>query len=320
MTTIKKLGLTALAGSLVATSAYAGAVDVTGGASITYKSEDNDEVTGNPFSMGRGITFSGGGEMDNGWNVNMFYVMDDAAFSSSGISVDMGDGGTFYFDNGGGSTGVQSMKDKIPYAGAEQAYDDMTGDGDGLTSFPTSGTLGWKTDVAGYTVSAAYNKNGSTSTGGTATGTAYAHESSNSVAVSGVVGDGVDVGLGWANISGTGPDKDVKAMTTYAKYATGGATMALQYTALDQPAGTNDIDSLGYGVTFAVNDNLSVGISMLDVDYNTAGKSDQTSVGIGASYTMGSMSVAATSATTDSASGTSGSDDKHTEIKLSFAF
>jgi len=317
MNNLKKLGLTALAGSLVATSAYAGTLDVTGGASVTYQSQDSDEVTGNPFTMGRGITFTGAGEMDNGWNVKMFYIMDDAAFSSSGISIDMGDAGTAYFDNGTGSTGIASMKDKIPVAGVEQAYDDMDGDGEGLVAFPTSGTLGYKTDLMGYTVSVAYNKNGSTSTGGVVS---TAHESSNSVAVSGVVGDGVDVGLGWANISGTGPDKDVKAMTTYAKYATGGATMALQYTALDQPAGTNDIDSLGYGVTFAVNDNLSVGISMLDVDYNTAGKSDQTSVGIGASYTMGSMSVAATSATTDSASGTSGSDDKHTEVKLSFAF
>jgi|TARA_B110000196_G_C21002307_1_gene593561 outer membrane protein OmpU len=317
MTTIKKLGLTALAGSLVATSAYAGAVDVTGGASITYKSEDNDEVTGNPFSMGRGITFSGGGEMDNGWNVNMFYVMDDAAFSSSGISVDMGDGGTFYFDNGGGSTGVQSMKDKIPYAGAEQAYDDMTGDGDGLTSFPTSGTLGWKTDVAGYTVSAAYNKNGSTSTGGAVSG---AHESSHSFAVSGTVADGLEGGIGWGDVSGASANASETQVTAYGKYAMGGATMAVQLTDIDKPAGTNDIDSMGYGITFAVNENFSIGLSRLDVDYNDSSKSDQQSTGFGASYTMGSMSVKGTSATTDSASGTSGSDDKHTEITLSFAF
>ena len=33
---IKKIGLTALAGSLVATSAYAGELSVSGGATITY--------------------------------------------------------------------------------------------------------------------------------------------------------------------------------------------------------------------------------------------------------------------------------------------
>jgi outer membrane protein OmpU len=320
MNELKKLGLTALAGSLVATSAYAGAVDVTGGASITYKSEDADEVSGNPFTMGRGITFSGGGEMDNGWNVNMFYIMDDAAFSSSGISIDMGDAGTAYFDNGTASTGIQSMKDKIPVAGAEQAYDDMSGDGEGLTSFPTSGTLGYKTTAMGYTVSVAYNKNGSTTTGGAVGGTAGQHESSHSVAISGTVADGVEAGLGWADVSGNGADKDTTQMTTYVKYAMGGATMAAQYTDLQQPAGTNDIDSLGYGITFAVNENLSVGLSRLDVNYNDSSKSDQSSTGLGASYTMGSMSIKGTSANTDSAAGASGTDDKHTEIVLSFAF
>ena len=318
MNNLKKLGLTALAGSLVATSAYAGSLDVTGGASITYKSEDTDEVTGNPFTMGRGITFSGGGEMDNGWNVNMFYIMDDAAFSSSGISIDMGDAGTAYFDNGTASTGIQSMKDKIPTAGAEQAYDDMSGDGEGLSSFPTSGTLGYKTTISDYTVSVAYNKNGSTSTGGATT---LQSTSSTSVAVSGTVSDGLEAGLGWADVSGTGANNDTKQMTTYAKYSSEvGATVAVQYTDLQQPAGTNDIDSLGYGVTFAVNDNFSVGISRLDVNYNSSAKSDQSSTGLGASYTMGSMAIKGSTANTDSAAGTSGADDKHTEIVLSFAF
>jgi outer membrane protein OmpU len=318
MNNLKKLGLTALAGSLAATSAYAGSLDVTGGASIKYTSHDNDQVTGNPWTMGRGITFSGGGEMDNGWNVNMFYIMDDAAFSSSGISIDMGDAGTAYFDNGTASTGIASMKDKIPVAGAEQAYDDMDGDGEGLSSFPTSGTLGYKTTFNDYTISAAYNKNGSTSTGGATT---LQHESSTSVAVSGTVADGVEAGLGWASVSGAGNDNDTTQMTTYAKYSSEvGATVAVQYTELDQPAGTNDIDSIGYGITFAVNDNLSIGMSRLDVNYNTASKSDQSSTGIGASYTAGSMAIKGSTSTTDSAAGASGSDDKHTEIVLSFAF
>ena len=318
MNNLKKLGLTALAGSLAATSAYAGSLDVTGGASIKYTSHDNDQVTGNPWTMGRGITFSGGGEMDNGWNVNMFYIMDDAAFSSSGISIDMGDAGTAYFDNGTASTGIASMKDKIPVAGAEQAYDDMDGDGEGLSSFPTSGTLGYKTTISDYTVSVAYNKNGSTSTGGATT---LQSTSSTSVAVSGTVSDGLEAGLGWADVSGTGANNDTKQMTTYAKYSSEvGATVAVQYTDLQQPAGTNDIDSLGYGVTFAVNDNFSVGISRLDVNYNSSAKSDQSSTGLGASYTMGSMAIKGSTANTDSAAGTSGADDKHTEIVLSFAF
>ena len=79
MTNIKKIGLTALAGSLAATSAFAGALDVTGTAKITYVSQDETEVTGNPYSMSQGIGFSGSGELDNGMTINYGYTMSDAA-------------------------------------------------------------------------------------------------------------------------------------------------------------------------------------------------------------------------------------------------
>ena len=49
MTNLKKLGLTALAGSLVATTGYAGALDVTGAAKVSYVSKDETEVTGTRF-------------------------------------------------------------------------------------------------------------------------------------------------------------------------------------------------------------------------------------------------------------------------------
>ena len=91
MTNIKKIGLTALAGSLAATSAFAGALDVTGTAKITYVSQDETEVTGNPYSMSQGIGFSGSGELDNGMTINYGYTMSDAAFSSSTLKLDMGD-------------------------------------------------------------------------------------------------------------------------------------------------------------------------------------------------------------------------------------
>lgn len=316
MDTIKKLGLTALAGSMVATSAYAGAMDVTGSASITYQSQDEDEVTGNPYTMGRAITFSGSGDMDNGWNVNYFYIMDDAAHSSSGIVIDMADAGTFRFENGAKATGIMSLQDKIPVAGVEQAYDDMTGDAHGLAALPTSGVLGYSMDMNGFTISANYNKGGSTSTGGVAT--AATASSSYSGAISGQIADGFEAGIGRGELSGSTADTDETHTTAYVKYAVGGITVAAQRTELDKSA--NDVESTGLGITFAVNENLSIGTSMLTVEHDQSGKVDQESTEVGASYTMGSMSIAATRAKTDAALGASGTDDKHTEVKLSFAF
>ena len=49
MNNLKKLGLAVAGSTLVASSAYAGALDVSGNAKISMKSADDDEVTGNSF-------------------------------------------------------------------------------------------------------------------------------------------------------------------------------------------------------------------------------------------------------------------------------
>ena len=82
MTNLKKLGLTALAGSLVATTAYAGALDVSGAAKVSYSSGNNGADNGNPFSMTRDITFSGSGEMDNGMTISYFQMLSAGSISS----------------------------------------------------------------------------------------------------------------------------------------------------------------------------------------------------------------------------------------------
>ena len=57
MNNMKKIGLTALAGSLVATSAFAGSMSVSGSAKMTYQSKGSEQVTGNPWSNSKGIFF-----------------------------------------------------------------------------------------------------------------------------------------------------------------------------------------------------------------------------------------------------------------------
>jgi outer membrane protein OmpU len=89
MTNIKKIGLTALAGSLVATSAFAGAMDVTGSASVKFSSEHETEHTQNNYTMGQTLNFSGSGEMDNGMTISYGYLMTNAALSSSTLKLDM---------------------------------------------------------------------------------------------------------------------------------------------------------------------------------------------------------------------------------------
>ena len=77
MNNFKKVGLTALAGSLVAVSAYAGEVTVAGSASMKVRHVDGGAANaGKAFSMGNQLTFSGSGELDNGLNVSISFVLD----------------------------------------------------------------------------------------------------------------------------------------------------------------------------------------------------------------------------------------------------
>ena len=69
MTNLKKLGLTALAGSLAAVSAHAGEMTVSGAANLTYTTGDSTDANGSANTLGndRDVKFSGSGELDNGW-------------------------------------------------------------------------------------------------------------------------------------------------------------------------------------------------------------------------------------------------------------
>ena len=74
---IKKIGLTALAGSLVAVTSHAGEMSVAGGASVAIEHINNDGAnSGKSYSMGNQLTFTGGGELDNGLNVSLSFVLD----------------------------------------------------------------------------------------------------------------------------------------------------------------------------------------------------------------------------------------------------
>jgi outer membrane protein OmpU len=80
MNNFKKIGLTALAASLVSVSANAGSLTISGAASMNvggYSGEGHDG--GATFSMGNQVTMSGSGELDNGMTVSISYQLDHTA-------------------------------------------------------------------------------------------------------------------------------------------------------------------------------------------------------------------------------------------------
>jgi outer membrane protein OmpU len=78
MNKLTKIGLTALAGSLISVTAHAGSLSASGGAtlSISDTDVDNTQATtaeGNTWSMGDSITMTGSGDMDNGMIISVSF-------------------------------------------------------------------------------------------------------------------------------------------------------------------------------------------------------------------------------------------------------
>ena len=301
MNKITKIGLTALAGSLVATSAFAGAMSVSGSAKVSYQSKGASAA--NPYSNSKGITFSGSGELDNGFNVSTGYTMTDAAFSTSYVSLDMGDSGTLHFMNGTSKAGLNKYQDKMPTAG-EQVWDDVDTDDNGVVGTGNANAFGYEVNAMGLTLSASFAKE--------ATGT-----SSSLVLVASDLVEGMEIGYGM----GTDPiatTQEDDHSTAYVTYTAGMATVGVQTSSIDKPSA--DEDRLAMAISLAVNENMSISYGMSTVDFETSTLSDEESTGVSASYTMGGMTFAAVMNQTDSVAGTAGTDKEFKEISVAFAF
>ena len=122
-------------------------------------------------------------------------------------------------------------------------------------------------------------------------------------------------------VAGRLDDGDVAENDTYGvKYVMGNITAAYQKTKVNYDAtGTADQDATHYGVSLAVNDNLSVSAGRQVVDIDGAAD-DESNTGVQASYTMGSITIAGGFNEVNSASGSTGSDAEVTMLNVAFAF
>ena len=108
MDKFKKIGLTALASSLVAVSAHAGELSVTGGANATLKWGDADAKqgdTGKSLGTDKDVAFTGSGELDNGTTFTVFTATNDSQtdLTSGYISVATPSFGSFLMGNHSGA-------------------------------------------------------------------------------------------------------------------------------------------------------------------------------------------------------------------------
>ena len=315
MTNLKKIGLTALAGSLVATSAFAGALSVTGGAKFSYtaKSGTSDAANGNRFGMQKLMSFTGGGELDNGNSVTLSHHMTAiGGHSSSILTYDMGDMGKIMYTDGAGGLGIAGIDDLMPSA-VEEPWDGLGGTKTGYATQPSDGFEYTNTSMDGVKIEVGYSTKGGTNDDGGVSG-AGAIKSSTSVAIQYTGIDGANIFYG-NGTTGTSATAETDYDTMGVKYAMGGATVGVQMTDSDA-AGTKH-ENTAYGISFAVNDDLSVSYGQSTVE--KSGSVDQDISGVSIGYSMGGLTLQMHANEGDNI-GNSANNYEHTELTVSFAF
>ncbi len=333
MNKITKIGLSALAGSLVTLSAHAGSLSASGSASISFSDGDVDELVvgdgltpeGNQWTMSDSIKMTGSGDMDNGMSVSVTFEIDndetDAGdvLDTHGITLDTNGMGTLMFYGHGGDGALSAIDDKSPNA-YEESWDGVTNADeetvpDGLSA---DNMFTYKSpDFSGTTVTIGYIPSGQLSTSGSNVTPKDGYMDFSVVNKGGLI-DGLTVGLGFGETEstvGTAIDDTI----LYATYSTGGLTVGAVMSEEDGPASTNSVDFEAYGVTYAITDDFSVGYNISTSDKGSEAQ-DQEATGISASYTSGGVSIGGMINTVDNVAYDAADDTEGYEFNISFAF
>ena len=315
---IKKIGLTALAASLVSVSAYAGEMSVAGSASVGLKNNAGNNG-GKSITMGNQLTFTGGGELDNGLNVALSFVLDQGdnttaaggPFDSHSITISSDAMGSIVIA-GEGAGNAQSAIDTtaagdiwdngFKHGVAETAYVALVGTDASSSSINyTLPTL--MDDLA---ISASYSPSG------------LAVESSTAYAVTYTGVEGLSVSYGAGEAASTTATLQGDTTTMKASYAMGSFTAAYSNTERDLTTGTDE-EMSSFKVSYTVTDDLSV--SYGEETHETAGQSvDEEFEQLSVSYTTGGMTISASQTDASGLANTTGNTAERWKLGVAFAF
>ena len=287
---IKKIGLTALAASLVSVSAHAGEMSVAGGASIGLKNTSKSSA-GKSWTMGNQLTFTGSGELDNGMNVSLSFVIDqnddttlgqtaresNSPFDSHSVTISSDSLGTLKFSGEGGS----SAQSAIDTTAAGDAWDN----GSGITAIRASEagnnslfyTLPSLMDD--LTINASYSPGSAGGPSATAWHVGY----------SGIDGLSLDYAVGQTETVGS----EEEHTTMKASYAYSSFTLSYSHTENAKDAASQtDEEVSSWNVAYTVSDDLSIAYGTETIE--TEGKSTDEEVDkFNVSYTTGGVTLSA---------------------------
>ena len=292
MNNFKKIGVSALAGSLMAVTANAGEMSVAGTAKIAVEHINGGAANaGKSFSMGNQLTFSGSGELDNGMNVSMSFILDqgddatggttsgkNAPFDSHSVSVGMDGLGTLTFHGEGGDSAISAMDGSA----AGGMWDNFQATADEPKAGKSSDDMlsyALPTFLDDLALVASYTPNGD---GGASSSTSY------SATYTGIEGLTLAYGAGEDNTAILTAD----ATAWKVSYAYGPITVTATELEYDHDTDGSDRDMESYAIAYTVTDEISVGYGQEELTDGT-GTEDAEFSGFDISYTSGGMTLKA---------------------------
>ena len=359
MNKLKKIGLTALGTSLVASSAIAADASLTGNTGYTWSSEEVGTSTTDGIGFEADFNMVVSGELDNGWtSTGSILFTQDATLSSSYTSLTMGSLGTIIVGNGYGGVG-QAFDDVTPKA-YEENHDGMKTSTaiDNVGANMGNGSLmyfGPTIDVSGFGVQlmAGYAPEASNTAVGDG-GVAASSEDWSSGSEIGVKISGMGITAGaYANelTKDTGSavsevEEDAMTATWHVSYTagpvslgyqvggaetgvTGAATAATAAKAYTTASGNFEFEKMSIAAN--VSDSMSISWGELTETYDSQGSSVSGAVGqadvemkstsIQFAYSMGSMKISGYMTDTDNPGWDSDAkSDEVTELAVGFSF
>ncbi len=322
---IKKIGLTALAGSLVATSAFAGSMSVSGGASISLEHINGGAAdAGKSFTMGNQLTFTGSGELDNGLNVSLSFILDQnddksaddqttttnnynsgSPFDSHSVTISSDSLGSLKFSGEGGSSATTAV-DASAAGDIWDAFDaedglepNGVGSGDNMMMY----TLPSMMDGLTANVSFIPSREGADS----AMGIGATYTGVEGLSITYAAGDDSSVG----NVN--------SATMLKGSYAYGPVTVAYSDYEYDAQTDSADDEMTSYKLSYTISDELSVSYGTEEITTNSTSAEYER---ISASYTAGGMTITATMDEARDRDGTTTAtmDNERWALGASFAF
>ena len=324
MDKLKKVGLTALGTALVSTSAVAADYAVGGGAKLTLVGGDKSNE-GNGWSMLDSITFRASSDLDNGMTVSMSQNLAAGSPNNTNVTINMNEMGSLVFWKQGGTSVPGSWDDMMPAAN-EESWNGLAGASGGASPIIAAGS---NADMFRYSINvmdgidlfASYSPSDGTAAVKSSQSAGVQYTGIEGLSVGYATGDNNEqVAVTNGNATDSAAGADIENTSMYVTYAFDSFTIGMQDNESDSTTANADTSYRGYGISYAVSEDISLSYGVGTVDFELANSEDQETTAIGVSYTSGGITISGSMHDGENLGGSAATTADRTDYELNIAF